>query len=233
MSSFPAHLQEHILLLFPGQIPRYLSEKNVSAAFKEQALVWHPDRAPTDTSDAMLGMMVRRMTALNNAKDILDEAMSDASWQHSAPPAGGQQGSDPARPPGVFTIRAKWFEGTISGLKRGELTLRSVEDQLLEKCEELQREVEAYVIGLEKHQSPADPNYDEHIHFALKVKSRFYHNSSKWRQFKSHRGACLSRVLICTGHFDLRGSSTATLRTHITLIEDDNDFKNKCRYSSP
>ena len=59
------------------------------------------------------------------------------------PPAGGQQGSDPARPHGVFTIRAKWFEGTISGLKRGELTLRSVEDQLLEKCEELQREVEA------------------------------------------------------------------------------------------
>ena len=135
---------------------------------------------------------------------------------------GSQQGSDPARPPGVFTIRAEWFEGTISGLKRGELTLRSVEDQLLEKCEDLQREVEAYVIGLEKHQRPADPNYDEHIHFALKVKPRFYHNSNKCSQFKSHRGACLSRVLICS----------ATLRTHITLIEDGNIFKNKCRHSS-
>ena len=112
------------------------------------------------------------------------------------PQTGGQQGSDPTSPCGVFTIRAKWFEGTISGLKRGEITSRSVEDQLLEKCEELKREVEAYVIDLEKHQSPANPNYDEHIHFALQVKSRFYHNSSKWRQFKSHRGACLSRALI-------------------------------------
>ena len=63
------------MLLFPGQMPRYLSKEIVSAAFKEQALVWHPDRAPEDTSDAMLGMMVRRMAALNNVKGILGEAI--------------------------------------------------------------------------------------------------------------------------------------------------------------
>ena len=65
-----------------------------------------------------------------------------------SPLEGGQQGSDPARPRGVFMIRAKWLVGTISGLKWGELTLRSVEDQLLEKCEELQRQVESYVIRM-------------------------------------------------------------------------------------
>jgi hypothetical protein len=33
------------------------------------------------------------------------------------------------------------------------------------------------------------------------------------------------------GHFDFIGSSGATLRTHITHIQDDADFNNKCTYS--
>lgn len=33
------------------------------------------------------------------------------------------------------------------------------------------------------------------------------------------------------GHFDLKGSSCQTLRTHITIVEDENDFDNKCRYA--
>jgi hypothetical protein len=33
------------------------------------------------------------------------------------------------------------------------------------------------------------------------------------------------------GHFDLKGMSGCTLRTHITAIADDLDFENKCRYA--
>ena len=178
-SPFPAHLQEHILLLFPGQMPKYLSTLCVTAAYREQALIWHPDRAHDDANEAMIELMVERMADINLAKDVLVEATSDPLWPHSPPPEGGQQGSDPARPRGVFTIRSRWFEGTISGLKRGELTPRSVEDQLLAKLGELQRIVEGYAIGLEMHKNPADPNYDQHIHFVLKVTERLHHNSSE------------------------------------------------------
>lgn len=142
-------------------------------------MLWHPDRAREDATGAMIELMVERMAQINIAKDALVEATSDPLWPHSPPPEGGQRGSDPARPRGVFTIRSKWFEGTISGLKRGELTPRSVEDQLLAKCGELSRSIEAYAIGLEMHKNPSDPNYDQHIHFVLKVTERLHHNSSE------------------------------------------------------
>jgi hypothetical protein len=41
----------------------------------------------------------------------------------------------------------------------------------------------------------------------------------------------IDHSLVWTGHFDLVGSSGASLRTHISHIEDKTDWENKCRYA--
>ena len=66
-------------------MPKYLSTLCVTAAYREQALIWHPDRAHDDANEAMIELMVERMADINLAKDVLVEATSDPLWPHSPP----------------------------------------------------------------------------------------------------------------------------------------------------
>jgi DnaJ-class molecular chaperone len=97
-ADLPPHLLVHIHTLFPAQVPRPLGLDEVKIAFKQQALVWHPDRMPQG-SDAVLWN--NEMKKVNLARDILAEAVAQPSWPHGpAPPSqdggagnsGGQRG---------------------------------------------------------------------------------------------------------------------------------------------
>lgn len=102
----------------------------------------------------------------------------------------------------------------MSGLREGELTLSSLENQLTAVVGSIHRHgqpMQILDLGLaeEKHQNPAHPKYDTHFHVILRVSSRLDHSSSK---------------------FDPIGVSGSKLRAHITVPESDEHWANQIRY---
>jgi hypothetical protein len=94
---------------------------------------------------------------------------------------GGQRGRGGSGSNGDYILRVNRFEGTISGLRKGELTIRLVEDQIDQVVKSIDREVSQLVIGLEIHKNPRHAAFEEHVHFVLEVDRRLYHKSSIYR----------------------------------------------------
>ena len=226
--AYPEDLLKHILVIFPSQIPPTLDEADLMAAYRFQARLWHPDKVPKGSEPAVGLEWDAKMKSINLAKEALLEAIKRPTWTHGRPPPdpepggrGGQRGRRNEGEPKAYTLRVKRFEGTISGLLQGELTPRSVELQLLERAQKMNRGIRQMVIGLELHKIPKHPMHDHHIHFVIEFSVRLYHNSSEL--------LLLLLAEIVAGNFDLTGASGATLRTHITHVETDLDWDNKCR----
>jgi DnaJ-class molecular chaperone len=187
---FPPSLMGHIIILFPNQIPSVLGPKELKAAFRREALAWHPDKFdakyPQDPDPAVKAVWEARMKAINEANEVLKIAIEDPSWPHGTCPraeessnGGGQRGGGRGTSEGTYTLRVKSFEGTISGLLEGELTPHMVVQQLDTRSVRMNRQVTQLVAGLEIHKTPAHPKYNHHIHFVVEFNSRLYHNSSE------------------------------------------------------
>ena len=187
---FPSHLIPHIHVLFPTQIPKPLGVAEVKAAFRRQALLWHPDKMPVGSEAAVEAIWREGMQKVNLANEVLKVAVEEPSWNHgpeAAPNNRGQHGGCNGPSEGTYTLRIRRFCGTISGLTKGELTTRLVEDQLDATARAIGREVSQVVIGVELHKHPAHPRHDHHVHFAIEFNERLYHKSSE----------CTSRCLVC------------------------------------
>ena len=178
---FAPSLLPNIKILFPTQMPNPLGMHEVNAAYKAQSLLWHPDRSPCGADPSVRTHRLEHMQQINLAKEALTEAVSAPSWSHGhkePPPTDGQRGRHAGAAGKTYTLRVRSFGGTISGLLRGELTTRMVEDQLDAIAKAINRSINQLVVGLEVHKNPANPVHDEHIHFVVEFADRLHHTSS-------------------------------------------------------
>jgi hypothetical protein len=180
---YPSHLLAHIGILFPVQPPTHMGAHECRSAHHTQSALWHPDKAPSGCSQHILESRGRRQQLINQALEVLLIEVSSPHWSHNPPSQassdGGQRGRGRGTAKGGYTLRTSWFEGTISGFKQGELTVRSVEAQLDAIIKKLNREIQDVVIGVELHKTPAHPAFDHHIHFVIRVDQRLCHKSGK------------------------------------------------------
>jgi hypothetical protein len=196
---FPSRLIAHIHVLFPTQIPKPLGAAELKTAFRRQALLWHPDRMPVGSHASIEAEWRAQMQRINLANTVLKEAVEDPSWTHG-PEQDGQRGGQRGESQGTYTLRIHRFFGTISGLTKGELTTRLVEDQLDAKTLAIQREVLQLVVGMELHQHPAHPEHNHHVHFAIEFNERLYHKSSEYSSHSLLYMSCFHRSFRLGGH---------------------------------
>jgi hypothetical protein len=182
----------HIHVLFPTQMPKLLGAVEVKAAFRRQALLWHTDRLPVGSDAAIAAEWKEQMQRVNLANSVLKAAVESPSWTHG-PKQDGQRGGQRGQSRGSYTLRVHRFFGTISGLSKGELTARLVEDQLDAKALAIGREVLQLVIGVELHQHPVHPKHPEHVHYAIEFSERLYHKSSECSSRECYIMSCFHR----------------------------------------